>query len=39
MDASLVGFYLVYTFSYNWAYDKLYPIQYFKYVENKAVFL
>lgn len=39
MDASLVGFYLVYTFSYNWAYDKLFPIQYFKYVENKAAFL
>ena len=39
MDASLVGFYLAYTFSYNWAYDKIFPIQYFKYVENKAVYL
>lgn len=26
MDASLVGFYLVYTFSYNWAYDKIFPV-------------
>lgn len=39
MDASLVGFYLFYNFSYNWAYDKIFPIQYFKYVENKAVYL
>ena len=37
MDASLVGFYLVYTFSYNWAYDKMFPIQYFKYVKNKEI--
>lgn len=37
MDASLVGFYLVYTFSYNWAYDKMFPIQYFKYVQNKEI--
>ncbi|MGP5533915.1 chlorhexidine efflux transporter [Psychrobacter celer] len=29
MDASLVGFYLFYTFSYNWAYDKLFPITHF----------
>ena len=39
MDASLVGFYLFYNLSYNWAYDKIFPIQYFKYVENKAVYL
>lgn len=39
MDASLVGFYLFYNLSYNWAYDKVFPIQYFKYVENKAVYL
>lgn len=39
MDASLVGFYLFYNFSYNWAYDNIFPIQYFKYVENKAVYL
>ncbi|WP_372845169.1 PACE efflux transporter [Psychrobacter sp.] len=37
MDASLVGFYLVYTFSYNWAYDKMFPIQYFKYIKNKEI--
>lgn len=37
MDASLVGFYLVYTFSYNWAYDKMFPIQYFKYVKNTEI--
>ena len=37
MDASLVGFYLAYNFSYNWAYDKIFPIQYFKYVKNSAV--
>ncbi len=37
MDGSLVGFYLAYTFSYNWAYDKIFPIQYFKYVKNSAV--
>lgn len=29
MDASLVGFYLVYTFSYNWAYDKLFPVDHY----------
>ena len=39
MDASLVGFYLFYNLSYNWAYDKIFPIQYFKYVENKAIYL
>ena len=39
MDASLVGFYLFYNLSYNWAYDKIFPIQYFKYVEKKAVYL
>ncbi|MEN2751791.1 PACE efflux transporter [Psychrobacter sp. FBL11] len=37
MDASLVGFYLVYTFSYNWAYDKIFPIPYFNYERNEAV--
>ena len=37
MDASLVGFYLFYNLSYNWAYDKIFPIQYFKYVKNSAV--
>lgn len=26
MDASLVGFYFAYSFSYNWAYDKIFPI-------------
>lgn len=31
MDASLVGFYLVYTFSYNWIYDKVFPIQHVSY--------
>jgi uncharacterized membrane protein len=37
MNASLVGFYLAYTFSYKWVYDKIFPIQYFKYVKNKAI--
>ena len=31
MDASLVGFYLVYTFSYNWLYDKIFPDPHFDY--------
>ena len=35
MDASLVGFYFAYSFSYNWAYDKIFPIPYFNYEENK----
>ena len=37
MDASLVGFYLAYNFSYNWAYDKMFPISYFNYEENKPI--
>ena len=37
MDASLVGFYLAYNFSYNWAYDKMFPIQYFNYEKSKAI--
>ncbi|WP_413521237.1 PACE efflux transporter [Psychrobacter glacincola] len=37
MDASLVGFYFAYSFSYNWAYDKIFPIPYFNYEENKPL--
>lgn len=37
MDASLVGFYLFYNLSYNWAYDKVFPIPYFDYEKHKAV--
>ena len=37
MDASLVGFYLAYNFSYNWAYDKIFPIAYFNYEKSKAI--
>ena len=37
MDASLVGFYLAYNFSYNWAYDKMFPISHFNYEENKPI--
>lgn len=37
MDASLVGFYLAYSFSYNWAYDKIFPISYFNYEEKKLI--
>ena len=37
MDASLVVFYLAYSFSYNWAYDKIFPIPYFNYEENKPI--
>lgn len=37
MDASLVVFYLAYSFSYNWAYDKIFPIPYFNYEENKPL--
>ena len=36
MDASLVGFYLVYTFSYNWLYDKIFPDPHFDYQLNAA---
>ncbi len=37
MDASLVGFYLFYNFSYNWAYDKVFPLPYFNYETDKVV--
>ena len=37
MDASLVVFYLAYSFSYNWAYDKMFPVSYFNYEENKPL--
>ncbi|MGP5543060.1 PACE efflux transporter [Psychrobacter celer] len=37
MDASLVGFYLFYTFSYNWAYDKLFPITHFGHTTDNTV--
>lgn len=36
MDASLVGFYLFYTLSYNWAYDKMFPIAEFDYQPDHA---
>ncbi|MGM8909521.1 chlorhexidine efflux transporter [Psychrobacter sp. 1U1] len=35
MEASLVVLYLVYTFSYNWAYDKIFPIPYVSYEKIK----
>ncbi|WP_353888765.1 chlorhexidine efflux transporter [uncultured Psychrobacter sp.] len=37
MDVSLVGFYLFYTFSYNWVYDKLFPITHFGHTTDNTV--